>query len=261
MAYQHVILDIDGDGIATLTLNRPDRLNASGQVMSGEIFAAIKEVSAGDARVLVLTGAGRAFCAGQDLKDAPEQSRFFQKRFMPRTGDDSFIAALRRMPQPTIASVNGPAMGMGLSMTLGCDLRIASEQALFGAAWAARGIPPEALGSYTLPQVVGLSKALEIIFMGKNLDGKQALEAGLANETVPHDQLAKRTREVALAIAKGPPVAHAMAKRAVYLGLRQDLETFAQYESLTLRTAFQTEDRDEGIRSFLEKREPKFTGQ
>ena len=157
--------------------------------------------------------------------------------------------------------MNGPAVGVGFSLALACDLRIASTEAKFGAAWLKRGIPPEALGAYTLPQIVPLPKAMEIIFMGKMLDSKEAAEIGLVNEVVPHDKLYERTHEVALTLAKGPPIALAMAKRAVYLGLRQDLETFAQYESFTLRNAFQSSDREEGVRSFLEKRDPEFAGE
>ena len=262
MASERVLLDTDGDGIATITLNRPERLNATAPGMLDEIFDTIEHVAQSDARVLVITGAGRGFCSGQDLKErAPANTRLLKKRFTPRTGQDSFVRALRHAPQPVIAAVNGPAVGVGFSLALACDLRIASTEAKFGAAWLKRGIPPEALGAYTLPQIVSLPKAMEIIFMGKMLDSKEAAEIGLVNEVVPHDKLYERTHEVALTLAKGPPIALAMAKRAVYLGLRQDLETFAQYESFTLRNAFQSSDREEGVRSFLEKRDPEFAGE
>jgi 2-(1,2-epoxy-1,2-dihydrophenyl)acetyl-CoA isomerase len=262
MAYEFVILETDDHGIATLTLNRPDRLNAAGNAMMMEILAAIREVSSSGARAFVLTGAGRGFCAGQDLKDSPAQvSAAGGKGWVPATGDESFITAMRRLPQPAIAAVNGPAAGMGMSMALACDLRIVSDQGYFAAAWAPRGIPPEALACYTLPQVVGLPKAMEIIFMGKTVRADEALQIGLANEVVPHERLMQRTQEVALAIAKGPPVAHAMSKRAMYMGLHSDIESFAQFESFGIRLAMETQDRQEGIQSFLERREPVFKGE
>ncbi len=262
MPYETLLLERDADGIVTLTLNRPDRLNAANHTMVAEVPRAINEVAADpEARVLVITGAGRGFSAGQDLKGTPQEVPSLKKRYMPLTGEETFVAAIRRMPQPAIAAVNGPAVGWGLSLAAACELRIASDRARFGALWVPRGLPPEAAGSYLLPQVMPLAKAFEMVLLGQMWDAQQAKDAGLVNEVVPHERLAERTREVALALAKGPPIALAMAKRAIYLGLRQDFETFAQYESLTLRYAFQSKDRLEGIRSFLEKRPPQFTGE
>ena len=130
MASERVLLDTDGDGIATITLNRPERLNATAPGMLDEIFDTIEHVAQSDARVLVITGAGRGFCSGQDLKErAPGEHPLLKKRFTPRTGQDSFVRALRHAPQPVIAAVNGPAVGVGFSLALACDLRIASTEA------------------------------------------------------------------------------------------------------------------------------------
>ncbi len=262
MAYETLLVEKDADGIVTLTLNRPDRLNAASHTMVAEAPAAINAIAADpDARAVIVTGAGRAFSAGQDLKGTPQDVPSLKKRYMPLTGDDTFVAAIRRAPQPFIAAVNGPAVGWGLSLAAACELRIASDRATFAALWVPRGIPPEAQGAYLLPQVIPLAKVFEFVLLGKTWDAREAEKASLVNEVVPHDQLLARTREVALALAKGPPIALAMAKRAIYFSLRQDFESFAQYESLTLRQAFQSKDRLEGIRSFIEKRPPKFTGE
>ena len=129
MASERVLLDTDGDGIATITLNRPERLNATAPGMIDEIFDTIEHVAQSDARVLVITGAGRGFCSGQDLKEPrPGEHPLLKKRFAPRTGQDSFVRALRHAPQPVIAAVNGPAVGVGFSLALACDLRIASTR-------------------------------------------------------------------------------------------------------------------------------------
>ena len=261
MAYERILVDKDGDGIVTITLNRPERLNASSTIMGGELRQALRETAAdASARVVVLTGAGRAFCSGQDLKDSPNSVAMLADRFMPRTAEERDAVVLRNMPQPVIACVNGVAAGYGLALAVACDLRIASDRASFAAMWLPRGIPPEAMSMFTLPQIIGISKAFEIVLMGKTVNAEEALRIGLVNEVAPHEQLAARTREIALAIANGPPVAIAMAKRTMYLGLGADMDRLAQYESWALRHAFQTEDRLEGIRSFKEKRPPKFKG-
>jgi len=260
--YETLLLERDGNGITTLTLNRPDRLNAASHKMVAEVPKAILEVGEDlDSRVLVITGAGRGFSSGQDMKGTPQDVPGLRKRYMPRTPEDSFTFAIRKIPQPVIASVNGPAVGWGLSLAAAAQIRIASEQARFGALWVARGLPPEAQGGYLLPQIMPLPKVFEMVFLGKIFDAKEAKEAGLINILVPHSELKAKTHEIALQLAKGPPIALAMAKRAIYMGLRQDLDSFVQYESLTLRVAFQSEDRLEGIRSFVEKREPRFKGE
>jgi 2-(1,2-epoxy-1,2-dihydrophenyl)acetyl-CoA isomerase len=252
MPYETLLVEKDADGVVTLTLNRPDRLNAASHTMVAEVPAAINAIAADpEARAVIITGAGRGFSAGQDLKGTPQDVPSLKKRYMPLTGDDTFVAAIRRAPQPFIAAVNGPAVGWGLSLAAACEMRIASEKATFAALWVPRG----------LPQVIPRARVFEFVLLGKTWDAREAEKSGLVNEVVPHEHLLARTREVALALAKGPPIALAMAKRAIYFSLRQDFESFSQYESLTLRHAFQSKDRLEGIRSFIEKRPPRFTGE
>ncbi len=260
--YETLLLDRDEHGIVTLTLNRPESLNSASHKMVAEVPKAILEVGEDlDARVLVITGAGRGFSSGQDMKGTPQEVPGLRKRYMPRTPEDNFVFAIRKIPQPVIAAVNGPAVGWGLSLAAAAELRIASDKARFGAVWVTRGLPPEAQGGYLLPQIMPLPKVFEMVFLGKIFDAQEAKEAGLINILVPHSELQAKTHEVALKLAKGPPIALAMAKRAIYMGLRQDLDSFTQYESLTMRIALQSDDRLEGIRSFLEKREPRFKGE
>ena len=257
------------DGIATLTLNRPERLNALTVEMGRELNDAILEVKADlGSRVLVLTGAGRAFCAGEDVKERPADSDGARQRQTPLSklaggpeGLMRFADTFRTMTKPTVASVNGFAVGQGLSIALACDIRIASADAGFGAIWTRRGIPPESSGAYLLTQLVGPAKACELIFLGKMVDAKEAEAIGLINQLVPAEQLEEATHEMARNLADGPPIAIGISKMMIYQALETSLPVHSRLEFFGQDYSFNTQDREEGIQSFLEKRPPKFQGE
>ena len=267
MTYNTVILERK-DGIATITLNRPQALNALSSELSRELNAAMKEVENDDeSRVLVLTGTGRSFCAGEDVKERPGDSVEVKKRLNPLNKLAAtpaslmhFASTFRGMVKPVIASVNGFAVGQGLSIALACDIRIASEEAQFGAIWTRRGIPPESAGAYLLTQLVGPARACELIFTGKIIGAKEAKEIGLVNQVVPADQLRAATHELAKSIAEGPPIAIGISKMMVYQALETSLDIHGRLEFFGQDYCFNTEDREEGIRSFLEKRPARFQG-
>ncbi len=267
MDYENIILEAE-DGISTITLNRPHAMNALSSTMGRELNQSIVEAGDDDAsRVLVLTGSGRAFCAGEDVKERPGDSAEIRKSRTPvgklaggGAGGVRFVDTLRSMPKPSIAAINGFAVGQGLSIALSCDIRIASEEAQLGAIWVRRGIPPESGGAYLLTQIVGPAKACELIFAGKMISAQEAKEIGLVNEVVPAAQLEDATNELARSIADGPPVAIGISKMMVYQALETSLAIHGRLEFFGQDYSFRTEDREEGINSFLENRPAKFTG-
>jgi len=267
MTYNTIILE-KKEGIATITLNRPHAMNALSSELGYELGQAISEVENDvESRVLILTGKGRAFCAGEDVKERPADSAEIKAQQTPLKKVASgprmlmqFADTFRNMIKPTIASVNGFAVGQGLSIALACDIRIASEKAQFGAIWVRRGIPPESAGAYLLTQLVGPAKACELMFMGKMVDAKEAGDIGLVNKVVPADELQEATYQMAKSIAEGPPIAIGIAKMMTYQALETSLAVNGRLEFFGQDYCFNTEDREEGIKSFLEKREPKFQG-
>lgn len=263
MPYQYLLYDTQ-DAIVTLTLNRPDRLNALGDTLREELYDAIIRTSDDpQARVIVLTGAGRGFCSGGDMKAAHEvQEGVRDRALLDRVAPirDKVVLAMRDSPKPIIAAVNGPAAGAGMNLALACDMRVASTAARFGQTFVKRGLHVDWGGTYLLPRLVGMAKACELIFTGEMISAEEAYGLGLLNQLVAPEQLMPATYELAQKIAAGPPIAIRLAKRALYHNQGADLRAALEFETFAQNVCRETEDAREGIRAFVEKRPPRFQG-
>jgi 2-(1,2-epoxy-1,2-dihydrophenyl)acetyl-CoA isomerase len=253
------------DGVATATMNTPDNYNAMTAQMSADLATVLQEANDdAEVRVFVLTGTGKAFCAGGETKsDLPSMSRdpYFLTRRSPRAGGSrSFVQQLRGFEKPTIAALNGVAAGGGFSLALACDIRMASDRARLSQVFVRRGLVPDTGSSYLLPRLVGIAKALELTFTGDILDAQTALQIGLVNHVVPHEELMDATNALAAKIASGPPIAMRLAKRIMYHGAESDLDAAYEFEAYLQGICLQTEDFREGLAAFAERREPRFTG-
>lgn len=261
--FESVLVDTDDDAIGTITLNRPDKLNAFAGRMRQELVAVVRELAADpDVRVLVITGAGRAFCAGADIeymRHLIEESDYESARALVEAGRD-VVTTIRSTGKPVIASINGPAAGGGANLALACDLRIASEKASIGQTFNRIGLHPDWGGTYFLPRLVGPSKAIELVFGGDMIDAAEAYRIGLFSRIVPHEQLEHTTKEMARALAEKPPVATALAKKAIYRSAGSTLEQMLDIELDNQLTCFKSEDAREGLQAFLDKRKPEFHG-
>jgi len=264
MEYKDIIYT-KKEGIATITLNRPDRLNAFGPDMMDSLYRAVEDASKDkEVRVIILTATGRAFCSGADVKamaarfDQPEAQEDSRPPEAQRT---SLYLLFQKCQKPIIAAVNGVAVGGGLDLACACDIRIASDQARFAEVFIRRGMIPASGGTYFLPRLVGLDKALQLIWTGDMVDAKEAERIGLVTMVVPHDELEIATMELAEKLAKGPPLAIQMAKRVVYEGLNMDLEETLKYVGSVLSELTKSKDHQEGAKAFVEKREPVFRGE
>lgn len=249
------------DGIATITLNRPDKLNALSDKMITELCHVTGELKSDNSvKVVVITGNGRAFSAGGDLNAEifTTPSSVELKRVLNRT--HQYIINLRMMEKPVIASVNGLAVGGGCDLALACDIRIASETAKFSVAYANVGLHPDLGASYLLAPLVGFGKACELIFTGKMIDAKEAERIGMINQIVPAGQLAAATMEMSRSIAKGPSIAIGYAKTSIYESWNRDMVSAMENEARIQAVVWTTEDSREGIRAFAEKRKPNFKG-
>jgi 2-(1,2-epoxy-1,2-dihydrophenyl)acetyl-CoA isomerase len=257
------------DGVATLTLNRPDVRNALTSAMFLDMERTLLEIAADEAvRVVVLTGAGRGFSAGADLKPTSkdERIRTEARSFPGDAGGDILdrgnrcILRLRRLPKPVLGSINGDAVGIGCSLALATDLRIASDSARFGVVFSRIGLAPDGGASQLLRELVGTAKALELLFTGDLVGADDALRLGLVNRVVPAAELADATRELAERLARGPTLAYGFAKAAVYESANLPFESLLDFEARNQKIASRSEDVKEGIRAFLERRTPDFRG-
>lgn len=250
------------DGVATITLNRPEKMNAFSRPMIDAWVDALLSAR-GDALVhaIVVTGAGRAFCAGGDLNELgkPGVTGVEYKKFIWEH-IHRIPLTLETIDKPVIAMVNGVATGAGLDMALMCDLRIASDKAKVAESYVKVGLVPGDGGAYFLPRLVGLDRALMMLWTGDLIDAAAAEQMGLLTKVVPHDELATYTYALARRIAEGPPIAIRMTKRAVYQGLRTDLRTSLDLISSHIGIAMQSEDHFEGLSAAIAKRKPNFTG-
>ena len=253
------------DGILVLTLNRPDKMNALSEELRLGVRDAARESKVNDTiRCIVLTGNGRGFCAGADLstggpvRDVSEPRP--RSQFVDKVGMDDMVLALEDADVPVLGAINGVAAGAGFGVALACDVRFASDQARMGPIFIKRGIGPDAGTSYFLPRLVGVAKALEILYRGDLMDAQTLLQLGLVNQVVPHDKLMDETMAFARLIAKGPPLAYTYTRRAILRSLEHDLRRHLEYERSNQNELLATADAAEGFKAFAEKREPDFTG-
>ena len=248
------------DHIATITLNRPEKLNAFADHMRRDLAEALEGAGREwGVRVVIVTGAGRAFCAGADVA--------FMAELMERQDVDEFarllgagrrvVTAIRQMTKPVIASVNGAAYGAGFNLALACDIRLAAESAAFSQSFVKVGLHPDWGGTYFLPRVVPSNLACEMFFLGDALKADRAAQLGIVNRVVPDAELAAETRRLAERLRDAPHRSIAAAKRAVYLSQASDLEEMIQYETEAQLECFQSPEARERVRAFLEKREPR----
>jgi enoyl-CoA hydratase/carnithine racemase len=262
--YQDVIYTSE-NGIATMTLNRPDKMNAFSPGMQDSMYRVVENASQDKAvRVLIITGAGRAFCSGADVRSLAEGSNRPSNQERPReavSGRVNLHVLMQKCEKPIIAAVNGVAVGAGLDLAMACDIRIASDKARFAELYIRRGMLPAAGGTYFLPRLVGIDKACQLIWTGDMIDAKEAERIGLVTMVVPHEDLEMATEELAGKLAKAAPLAIQRAKRAIYAGLDMDLESSMKYVQPLIGEIQQSEDHKEGARAFLEKREPVFRGE
>lgn len=262
---QEVLYKVDGH-IATITLNAPDRMNTISGPMLNQLTKRLQEADADpEVRCVILTGAGRAFCAGLDLRAQTQgaglsigssggvTSTSLDLKNTPPT-------VLQEMETPTICAVNGGAAGYGMDTALGCDIRIMGKSAKLAAAFCKRGLVPESGGTWYLPRLIGWSKAAELIFTGRTLSADETVAWGLASEVVEDADLMSRARALAAEIAANAPLAVRAAKRMMRMGLNEPFPEHVHHVYLQLLPLMRTEDVKEGMMSFVEKREPKFKG-
>ena len=261
-AYSQIAVAIDGP-VGTVTLSRPDKLNALTVDMVQELKDALTMLAGTAAvRAIVLTGAGRAFCAGADVGLLRRLIEHFDHAMASRLVDGmrGVSAVMREAPQPVLASINGVAAGGGANLALGCDLRIAAEGAQIGQVFTKIGLHPDWGGTFFLPRLVGPAKALELLIGAEMVDAADAARLGIVNRVVPAAQLAEATRAWARQIAEAPPLAVRRLKQAVYRSERASLDEMLTYELDAQLECFRSADGKEGIAAFFEKRPPHFTG-
>lgn len=259
-AADELLLDIEG-GVAIVTLNRPAQLNSATWGMVDAMAEAFRNFGErDDVKAVVLTGAGRAFCAGADLtqREPPHTPRHLRK--VNRGNYSRVTIAMRDMDKPIVAAVRGAAVGAGFSYALACDRRFAEPSARFGAIWTARGMHPDAGLCHFLPRVVRMPDALRLVSTGEIIDVDEAYRMGIVDEICPDGGALAAAVEYAQRLARGACVAAELARRGVLLGRDRDLETMLHYEGFAASACAGTEDRKEGVRAFLEKRAPAFSG-
>jgi len=267
MPFETILYDV-AQGVGTITLNRPAVLNAVNPQMIEELHQVLNNINQDShVRAIVLTGAGRGFCSGADLKGrqrvkpgeaGPDASQASSSRL--KQTYNPLILAIRTIEKPFIAAVNGVAAGAGCNMALACDIVLASEEARFGNVFARIGLIPDCGGHFFLPRLVGFHKAAELMFTGDIIDAHEAERIGLINRVVPHGELEKATRELAERLARGPTRAIGLCKRTLNVGLTSDLAAVLEAEAEGQEQAHQTEDHWEGVQAFLEKRPARFSG-
>jgi 2-(1,2-epoxy-1,2-dihydrophenyl)acetyl-CoA isomerase len=262
METKDLILEKDGP-VAVLTLNRPEKMNAMNAEMRESLPRALDEIQADDSvRAVILTGAGRGFCSGADVA-APASAAgpvadASRQTLLKLVG--SVVLAFEKVNKPVIAAVNGVAAGIGMTLTLVCDIRIASANARFSAIWVKRGLIADGGASLLLPLTVGMEKALELCFTGDMVNAQEAERIGLVSRVVPAEELMGRAKELAQKIAANPPISVELAKRVMWEKIRNQLREQLIFESYAQNICRTTQDQKEAIKAFMEKREPLYKG-
>ena len=257
--------EVGDDGVATLTFDRPEVMNAVRPQMSAEILDAIADVRRNDAvRCLLITGAGRGFCAGDDFNaiflDENRSTRKIERQINRVKYGETSLDEIFALEKPTVAAVNGAAVGYGMDIALFCDIRIASPSAKFGWFFVKRGVVGTIGGTFILRQLVGLSKAFELTLTGDLVDADEALRIGLVSRVVPAEALLDEATTLARKLAAGPPLAQQAVKRAMHKGFQMDYTALGEYQQALGDVLWETEDHMEGVLSFTERREPRFRG-
>lgn len=264
MGFETLLYEVAG-GIATMTLNRPERLNALSYALKDEVLEALG-AAAGDenVRVVIVTGAGRAFCAGADMQDVLLRGLDMEPETRERREVRDFnelVRAMRHLEKPIIAAVNGVAVGGGCCLALAADLRVAAPTAQFGMVFVRLGLSSADMGgTFLLPRLIGLAQASELLMTGEMIGAERAERLGLINRLVPAEQLMPTARDLAARLAAGPPIGLALTKRAVNRALGLDIAEHLDYEAYVQSKCMLTADHREGVTAFLEKRPPHFRG-
>lgn len=264
MSEDKIVLVEQHDAVRVITLNRPDKLNSFTDELTFTFQDALKEAEKDNkTRTIIITGAGRGFCAGQDLQSRSISQEAGQR---PSLGDsirrryNPIITRIRRMEKPIIAAVNGVAAGAGASLALACDFRIMADSASFIQSFTKVGLIPDSGATFLLPRLLGVTKALELMYSAEKLEAKQALELNLVNKVVPQEQVMKESMDLAQRLAKGPTKAFGLTKRAVNRAIFSDLEELLEYEASLQEVAGRSDDFQEGVKAFIEKRQPSYSG-
>lgn len=258
MVADEILIDHPAPGVAQIVLNRPQRMNALGYEMTLQLQQALENIGASDARVLLLRGAGRGFCAGADLKERRDMDA--EKRSAHNAAINSFVDALAHLPLPTIAVINGAALGGGCEIALACDFRLIAEDAKIGLTETRIGVIPGAGGTQRLPRLIGAARALELMMTGEPVDAHKAVAIGLASEALPVEALESRALSLAQLLAARSPLGLRTLKTLVYQGLEETLEKGLKLEREHLKRLLTSADYSEGLAAFAERRPPRFTG-
>lgn len=263
MSDENILLLETIDGVGIITLNRPDKLNAFNDELTFKLKEALKETERDAAiRAVILTGAGRGFCSGQDLQarglhdqgQRPSLGVSVRHRYNP------IILKIRSMEKPVIAAVNGVAAGAGASLALICDFRIASENASFVQSFTKVGLIPDSGSTFLLPRIIGITKAFELMLSAEKLDAQEALRLGLVNKVVATNKLMEETLALAKRLVAGPSLAYGLTKRAINRAMFNDIEELLEYEASLQEIAGRSDDFEEGVKAFINKREPAYKG-
>lgn len=259
MDYENILFE-KADRVGRITLNRPERLNAFVGSMREEIYEALCQCESDDVRAVVITGAGKGFCSGADVKFLAQ---------VRNTGDASsldrvlatarkVVSKIRELPKPVIAAINGPTAGGGINLALACDVRVASERASFGETFIRLGLHPDWGGTFFLPRLTGTAVACEMMMSGDVISANDAYRLGLVNLVVPHEQLEAATDKMVQRFVRNSPRIIAMVKQAIYKSMNASFDEMLDYETVAQKSCFQIEDSAEGLNAFVEKREPRF---